>query len=272
MLDQAQSAISSYLEWWHDAGYASPVAEQPVNWLQVQHAPAQPTAPTRDENVAGHNTIVPDAMTSRSGAGRKATSPLAQAPTGAPALNPADKPTRDTLDAWLSRIFEEAGLGAGETAWRAYGPADAELLILADMPDRDVAGSPSCLSPAGHQLMTAMLKTGGMDITQRVRIAPLSPARPAGGQLDNSIHSILAEIARRHISAVSPKHLLIAGQQTLAILATIAIPIDGVVKPNVNHDVANMASFAIHHPRLLLERPMLKRQAWQAIKRMRELG
>lgn len=272
MLDQAQSAISSYLGWWHDAGYAVPVAEQPVNWLLLQDAPVQNTAPKHEDRAPARDAITPAAAAGGLQAGRVAKPASQSVPPGVGTLGPADRPTQDTLDAWLASTYARHALAGEEGPSRIFGPADAQMLILTDMPDRGVDGSPSCLSPAGHQLMTVMLKAAGVDITQGVRIAPMAPVRPAGGQLDSGIHSILVEIAHRHIMAVAPKQLLIVGQQTLSILATIPMPIDGVVKPNVNHDVANMASFAIHHPRLLLERPMLKRQAWQAIKRMREQG
>lgn len=167
------------------------------------------------------------------------------------------------LDQWLATAVDIPGAD-----WSARclpnGPADASLMILADVPDaEDVAGG-ALFSGAAGRLLDAMLSAIGRS-RHDVRIASIALTRPVAGRIDGTETASLTAIARHHVTLVRPRHLLLLGQQASQLFAVEN-------QPDVNQDGTTMVTLALHHPRLLLERPMLKRQAWDVLKTLKEPG
>ncbi len=237
-------AIDSYLGWWHDAGAEDALSDAPFDWLAAPAArpspppPIQTTAPTR-----------------------------AEAPVAAPAATPLPE-TIEAFDAWWMADPSLPGVADAPRRIAASGPADAPLMLIADMPDpEDMAAGHLFAGPVGA-LLDAMLAAIGLE-RARVRIAALAPARAPGGRIDPAHAPALASIAAHHIRLARPRRLLILGNDTSHILSGVPVG-PSIGQHKINQDGVSLAASAIHHPRLLLDRPAFKKQAWEVLKTYRE--
>ena len=251
--------ISSYLDWWADAGLTDGVSDSPTDWLQAPAAPPPPsTARTQTPlNDAG----VPGPM------GKTA----AASPTPAPAPV-ARNPLPDDLagfDAWLQSGPALPGSHWSPSAVLPQGPVGAPLMILADTPDPEDFAAGNLFAGAAGRLLDAMLAAIGLS-RDALRVASIAFTRPPGGRIEGPESAELLAIARHHLDIARPKQILLMGQQTCSLLTGDVVPPDGQGQRHVNQLGGMRAVTAIHHPRLLLRQPLLKRPTWTALKRLKE--
>ena len=249
MFGGAKQAIESYLGWWDAAGYDAPVSDQRRDWLAGSTAPA----PQQD-------TALP------SPAAAPSTAPLAATPAPVAAAPSASLPaTLDAFDSWWANGDDVPGSFAGAPRIPACGPHHARLMLITDCPDAEDASTGQLFAGRAGVLLDAMLGAIGLSRAE-VRIGALVPSRPPGGMIDPVLADRMAQVARHHVALVKPKAVLVAGQHAMRTLKIDPATID---QPQFNHAGANVAVRGIHHPRLLIERPLLKRQAWEALKQVR---
>ncbi len=226
-----RETAASALEWWCEAGVDTLTADLPRDWLSAEARPA-------------------------------VASPAVAAPAAAPeAMRP---PLPDTLEAFLGwRMGDEAPEASwGEPRIAAAGPAAAGLMVVIDMPEAGDSESGFLMSGATGLLFDRMLAAIGRD-RGSIHLAPLANARPPTGQLPREEEPRLAEIARHHLALAAPERVLVLGQAaSRALLGT-----DGMKARNyfhrINHAGGVSALVVSYHPRLLLDRPALKAQAWK---------
>ncbi len=215
---------ASAIEWWRDAGVDTLVEDAPFPWLD---APA-PVAPAAAVTAVVAPAALPDTLSAFAG--------------------------------WrLGEGLPDAEWGGAGIA--ASGPDDADLMVLVDCPER---GDRAALmeGPPGR-LFDAMLAAIGRSRAD-VRLASVCARRPATGRVPRDAEARLAEIARHHVALSGPKRLLVMGDAaTRAILATNAAEARGRFHP-LNHRNGTVTHVvATHHPRMLIERPAAKAEAWR---------
>lgn len=244
MLRAQTSVIDSYLGWWREAGFVDAVGDAPHDWF-AKPAVARAVEPARLE---------------------RRTTPPSPAPRVPAAAAPKSLALPDNIAAFDQWIATAATIPGAEWSKRCLptGPADASLMILADVPDPEDVAAGELFSGASGRLLDAMLGAIGRSRSD-VRIASIALTRPVAGRIDGPEASALIGIARHHVALVQPRHLLLLGQQ-----ASILFTAEN--QPDVNQDGITMVTLAIHHPRLLIERPTLKRQAWEVLKILKEPG
>ncbi len=225
------SAAASALEWWRDAGVDTLVGDDPFDWLAAEE-PLAVASP--------HPT----------------TSPSATPATPASAM-PA------VIADFLTWRIGEA---APEADWRvplvtASGPADADLMILIDCPERDAADS--LLGGAAGRLFDRMLAAIGRSRAD-VHLASVCAARPIAGRMPRDMEGRLGEIARHHAALAAPRRLLVMGDAaSRAILSANVMEKRGRLHA-LNHKGGKTTDVvASFHPRMLLERPALKAEGWR---------
>lgn len=221
---------ASALEWWRDAGVDVLTEGSPHDWLAAP-APRAPAAPA----------------------------PAAPAP-GVPALP-------DTLDAFLAWREGADGPDAdwGGERVLASGPADARVMVLLDQPDRDDCAAGVLLSGAAGRLFDRMLAAVGLS-RDAVYVASVCVRRPATGRLPRGSEARLAEVAMHHLSLVRPERLLLLGEAaSRAVLGPDMGATRGILHW-VNHRSGTSGAVASLHPRLLLQRPAVKAEAWRDLR------
>lgn len=236
-----RQAAASAMEWWRDAGVDVLVGDEPFDWLTPE--PAELVAPLAPASLA------PASLTTAARAAEAAPSPAVAMPA-----------TIAELLTWRT------GSAAPEAGWGvplipATGPANADIMILIDCPERD--SSDSLLGGAAGRLFDRMLAAIGRSRAD-VHLASLCAARPAAGRLPRDMESQLAEIARHHVALAAPRRLLVMGDAaSRAILSANVMQARGRLHA-LNHKKDSQGEVvASFHPRMLLERPVLKAEAWK---------
>lgn len=230
--DLRRLAASSF-DWWRNAGLDVFVDEAPRDWLaQPAASPIAQVETTRDELAAPVTPVV--------------------------AALPA---TLAEFQAWrLTGDGPDALWGQCRIA--PSGNANAALMVLIEMPERDDEETGVLLSGASGRLFDRMLAAIGRD-RETVYLASLAVTRPASGRVPPEAIAELARIARHQIGLVAPKRLLVIGNATSrAILGADVAPARGKLH-DFNHETGKTGVVASYHPRFLLERPAAKAEAWR---------
>jgi len=232
-LDWDAAAVSA-LDWWRDAGVDVVVGDEPVNWLEAKNFVADAPEP--------------------SGA---ATAPVALAPSANPAALP------DVLAEFVSwRIGREApdAVWAGDAIGWA-GPDKPDLMVLVDCPERDDRGQ--LLGGEVGRLFDNMLRSIGRTRAD-VLLASVCVRRPTTGRVPRDLEQRLGEVTRHHLSLAAPKALLVLGDAaTRAVLATNVAQARERLHAFNHRDGTSTQVIASHHPRVLLDRPACKSEAWK---------
>ncbi len=222
-------AAASALEWWRDAGVDVLVGDDPFDWLAAE----EPLA--------------------------VASPALTNVPANAPATTALPATIAELLAWRISGDAPEAGWGVPLVA--SSGPADADLMILIDCPERDAGDS--LLGGAAGRLFDRMLGAVGRSRTD-VHLASVCAARPVAGRMPRDMEARLGEIARHHAGLAAPKRLLVMGDAaSRAILSANVMERRGRLHA-LNHKQGKTTEVvATFHPRMLMERPALKAEAWR---------
>lgn len=214
--------VRSALGWWIDAGVDTLVDEAPVPWL----------------SRAKSKTAVPLA---------------APAPKAAETLADLTRQlvTLPALDAFAPRLQRIA----------ASGNAQADLMVMIDMPEADDASAAMLISGEAGSLFDKMLSAIQRDRSQ-CYVATFCPARLPGGSIPSELIDPLGPLARRHVALVAPKRLWIMGMAaSRALIGADAVFGQGNLR-HVNHDGVKVTAVASFSPRMLLQQPKRKAAAW----------
>lgn len=207
------------------------VGDDPVNWLEPKNLAADPVPLT--------DTAAP---------------PVARVEATALPPRLAD------FVAWRLGGDAPDAIWSGEAIGWA-GPDQPDLTVLVDCPERDDRGQ--LLGGEVGRLFDNMLRSIGQTRAD-VLLASVCVRRPTTGRVPRDLEQRLGEVTRHHLSLVAPRALLVLGDAaTRAVLGT-----------NVAHARERLHSFnhkngtstqviASHHPRVLLDRPACKSEAWK---------
>ncbi len=230
-------AVASTLDWWREAGVDTLISEVPRNWL----APEAPKEPK--------------------------VAPLAKRVERKPA--PVEFIFPNTLTAFESwRIGAEAPDGEWPGARiGAVGNAATTLAVIIEAPERDDGEAGVLLSGAIGKLFDRMLAAIGYD-RQSIYLVPMCVVRPASGRIGAEDEPALAAALRHHLALVAPAQALIFGNAaSRALIGAEISPSRGILH-RINHQRGETAAITSFHPKLLLERPAAKSEAWKDLQRL----
>jgi uracil-DNA glycosylase len=230
----ARAMIDSLNGWWALAGVDGAVADCPVDWLALD-AP-KPSAKLADK------------------------APLQQPP---PMPKSTDWPV--TMEALRSAIHSGAtvpGNNFGKTHIVSTGPAQAQVMIISDLPDPDEGPAALLGSGSSGRLLARMMAAIGFSLAQ-CHWAALATTIPVTGELPEDELPKLAAFMRHQIGLVAPDSLLLLGSAACRALLGQDMMSARLELRYFNHDGRTMAAMATYHPRTLMARPTLKAQAWR---------
>lgn len=217
-----RSAAESLIQWWQEAGVDVAVDEAPRGWLKS----ASPS--TAPEQATGSNVTEPSHET------------LAE------------------LRDWLANSLQLPL--AAETARRIlpHGPESAAVMLLSDAPALEDFASGQPIGGEAWKLAGKMLAAIGIPCDQAYS-ASLSCFHTPGTRMSDYDRAACAQIARKHITLVKPKRLILFGDAPArALLGEPLTRARGRV-----HRIEGVRTVATFHPRWLLQRPSDKALAWR---------
>ena len=224
-----RNIAASTLDWWLEAGCDTLVEERPRDWLVPEALPVPAPLP--------------------------AAAPAAEPSTGYPA----------TYEEFLAyRMGDQAPDAKWAPARVAPSgdPATAALMVLTDVPEETDAGAGHLLAGPEGRLLDRMLAAIGLAREQTL-IASVCVAPPLAARVPRASATELEAMARHLVGIVRPRRLLLLGQiASRAVLGSKA-GAHGDCSDVLSDDNLACKAVATYHPRVLLERPMCKAEAWR---------
>ena len=212
---------ASVLGWWVEAGVDVAIQERPRAWLASAGGTAAEAAA------------------------------VAEAPRQLP----------ESLEAFRAWLGETPALPLARSGIRRVlpvGAAEAEVMLLTDMPSADDAGDAQAIGGPSWELTSKMLAAIGFS-PEQAYVASLSCVLSPGTRLSAKDLDECAAIARRHIALARPRRLLLLGDgPSRALLGKPLATARGHV-----HKVEGVRTVATFHPRQLLTRSSDKALAWR---------
>ncbi|RYY47885.1 MAG: uracil-DNA glycosylase [Sphingomonadales bacterium] len=180
----------------------------------------------------------------------------------------AAKPQGEILPTTLDDFLTwRLGPAAPEAGWMTPmiapgGPADAELVVMLDMPE--AGDTETLLGGAEGRLFDRMLAAIGLS-RDAVYLCAFAVARPVTGMIPADQEARLAHLARHHLGLLKPRRLLLLGKAAERVLdgGEDANGLDGI------NPFGGMQAVASHPPRFLLQRPQAKGEAWRHLLQLR---
>jgi uracil-DNA glycosylase family 4 len=227
-----RNAAASVLDWWAEAGVDTLVEELPRDWLVPEERPVP---------LAAMQAIA------------------------APATA---EPAPGYPDDYQQFIAYRMGEAVPDAKWApvrvapAGDPAAATLMVLTDVPEDGDAAAGRLLSGPEGRLLDRMLAAIGTSREQTL-LASVCVARPLAGRVPRASATELEALAQHLVKIVRPRRLLLLGQTAgRAVLGPDGTG-NGDCSHALNHGNLVCKAVATYHPRVLLERPMCKAEAWR---------
>jgi uracil-DNA glycosylase len=223
----------SALDWWCEAGVDVLVEETPRDWL-VNAAAAIVAA-------------APEAVTA----------------TAVPAARlPSDLP------GFRRYLLEDAAIpGPPASRLDAAGDPASGTMVLVDMPEPGDRAAGTLLSGEPGALFDRMLTAMSLSRAD-LYLVPFAPACPASGRIDEATCRQLGELARHHVALVAPRRLLLMGNAPAVALTGQPL----TRARSESHSIEGVPTIVTFHPRLVADRPALRRDAWTDLQRFMELA
>jgi uracil-DNA glycosylase family 4 len=216
----------SALTWWLEVGVDVAIQDQPRDWLAPPAPRTQPKSPPQ---------------------------PVAASNVAEPALE-----TLAELQQWLASSTQLPLASATARRILPQGPEDAAIMLLSEAPTLEdfAAGQPIGGEP--WELAQRMLAAINVPADQAYS-ASLSCFHVPGARMTVEDRAACAEVARRHISLVKPKRLLLLGDGPAQALLGKPLP---QARGHV-HKIEGVRAVVTFHPRQLLNQPSNKSLAWK---------
>lgn len=231
----AFAVVESLSGWWELAGVDSAVGESTVNLLAQDAADTSPNMP-----IAA-----------------TAEKKSAEAPATPSIMWPTD------IVALREMVVGGAplpGNAYGPVRFPSVGPVSCDVMVISDLPD--ILPSPDTTTSLNAALLQRMLAAIGIDIAQ-CHCTWLATSMPSTAEVPENDLPDLAAFMLHQIKLIRPKSLVILGSAACKALLGDELWHARAELRNVNHDGRNITTLATFHPRTLIARPAMKKQAWR---------
>jgi uracil-DNA glycosylase family 4 len=244
----AKSMIHSLQDWWSLAGVELDYAEQPAALLAVEPVVAMPVAPT------------PAAVTER--VEEEARAPVQDVPL--PSVHAE-------FVNWLAH-----GDNLIEASWSKHrvapqGGLEPEVMVISALPEKNRNGDIQLFAPDHQKLLEKMLSAIGCESRQSY-IATISVAASFDGRIDEQHWASLKNRAVHHIGLVRPKRVICLGDLASKILFGEDMLTARKNKQFINHESSKTEAIVTFHPRILIERPLFKAEAWKDLQMLTRIS
>ncbi|WP_108810100.1 uracil-DNA glycosylase family protein [Sphingorhabdus sp. Alg231-15] len=154
-----------------------------------------------------------------------------------------------------------------ETQWSSSlvlpaGVIEPEIMTIVGMPEQSGLAQNSLYSEKSAALLANMLKAIGCD-SQNTYSASISLARSYDGRIDPEYHDLLTKRMTHQIELVQPKRIIFFGDTPSQLFFNENLLAARKNKQFVNHISSKTEAIATFHPRILVERPEFKAEAWK---------
>lgn len=238
--------IESLRDWWSSAGVDLHYNNEPTSLLAkaapvVRHAESKPidiTAPTESKPQFVRESPLPQKF------------------------NENYPQQHDEYLNWLSKSDNLVEAQWSRDHVFPTGMVEPEIMIIVGMPEQSGMAQNSLFSEKSAALLTNMLRAIGCD-SKQTYLASVSLARSYDGRIEPQFHDTLRNRILHHIGLVQPKRIIIFGDTPSHLFFNENLLTARKNKQFVNYVSAKTEAIATFHPRILIERPEFKAEAWK---------
>ncbi|MEQ8744577.1 uracil-DNA glycosylase family protein [Parasphingorhabdus sp.] len=240
--------IHSLQDWWSLAGVELDYAEHPAALLAVE----APT-PVRD--------VIPTvAVTERVQEVAKNAAP--------------DEPLPDTYPDFLDWLANSNDLI--EASWSKHrvspqGGLEPEVMVISALPEKNRNGEAQLFNPENQKLLEKMLSAIGCD-SQQTYLTNIASSVPVDGRIDDHHWAAFKTRLLHHIGLVRPKRVICFGDLAAKIIFGQDLLTARKNKQFINHSSSKTEAIVTFHPRILIERPIFKAQAWKDLQMLTRIS
>ncbi|MGB5484228.1 uracil-DNA glycosylase family protein [Parasphingorhabdus sp.] len=243
-----ESMIHSLQNWWSLAGVDLDYVDQPSALLATEVAP-QPTITTPPASVT---KPVPEEL----------SVPVQNEPL------PAEY--ADFVD-WLANSTEPI-----EASWSKHrvaprGVLEPEIMTVSALPEKSRNGDVQLFSSDNQRLLDKMLAAIGCD-SQQSYSATIALSLPVDGRVDERHWAALKTRLFHHIQLVRPKRVICFGDLAAKIIFGEDLMSARKNKQFINHGSSKTEAIVTFHPRILIERPLFKAEAWKDLQMLTRIS
>ncbi|MEO9600860.1 uracil-DNA glycosylase family protein [Parasphingorhabdus sp.] len=240
--------IHSLQNWWSLAGVDLNYADQPTALLAEE--PATPVV----------ETPPPAAVTEQ--AVEKVMAPVAEE------VLPTD---HEAFVAWLANDngLIEANWSRNRVA--PQGVLEPEVMVISAMPEKSQNSGLQLFNPQNQTLLDKMLSAIGCDSEQRY-LATIAVSASIDGRIDEQHWSSLNKRMLHHIGLVRPKRVICFGDLASKIIFGEDLLSARKNKQFINHSSSKTEAIVTFHPRILIERPLFKAEAWKDLQMLTRIS
>lgn len=235
----SEDLIKSLHNWWSLAGVDADFNIEPSSLLEQpsrpQSKPTEPTAP----KVQNKPEIVPEIV---------------------PVKNFPDE--HEKFIQWLSQVDNLIEKDWAKKFVLPTGGLNPDVMIISAMPESNDSLENSLFAPRSYQLIKNMMSAIGID-SEKLYIAGLAIARSPDGRIQAQDKTQLKARMLHHIGLVNPKRIIVFGEGATTALFEENLLTVRRNKRFINHASSKTETIATFHPRILLDRPEFKAEAWK---------
>ncbi|MEP3224632.1 MAG: uracil-DNA glycosylase family protein [Parasphingorhabdus sp.] len=238
--------IESLQQWWNLAG---------VDW----HYNAEPTSLLRKpvDSFKAPSPAVADTIAPTESKPIDAVKPPSET------FNPSEFPDdHNQFIRWLSVSENLIESQWAKNFIAPCGPLKPEIMIIVGMPEQGDLADGSCFSPQSAALFSNMMKAIGCD-SDKIYSASIAIGRTYDGRIAPQYRTDLKNRLLHHISLVQPERIIAFGETSSDLLFDENLLSARKNKQFVNHVSSKTEAIATFHPRILVERPEFKGEAWK---------
>ncbi|VWX57133.1 conserved hypothetical protein [Sphingorhabdus sp. 109] len=240
--------IASLQDWWSLAGVDLDYADRPAALL----APAT-IAPVQD---------LPQTATVTERVPEEARTPVQAEPL------PATYP--EFLD-WLANDRKLVESGWSKQRVMPQGDLEPEIMVISALPEKNRNGDVHLFNPDNRKLLEKMLTAIGCDSGQSY-LANIALSLSYDGRIDEQHWPVLKNRLLHHIGLVRPHRIICFGDLAAKIIFGQDLLTARKNKQFINHSSSQTEAIVTFHPRILIERPLFKAEAWKDLQMLTRIS
>lgn len=240
--------IHSLQDWWSLAGVELDYADQPTALLAVETV-----SPVKEASSAA-------AVTEREP--EEAKIPVRDEPL--PAAYP------DFLD-WLANDNSLIEASWSKQRVSPQGSLEPEIMVISALPEKNRNGEVQSFNPDNQKLLEKMLAAIGCD-SQQSYVANIAVSVPYDGRIDEQHWPTLKTRLLHHLGLVRPKRVICFGDMAAKIIFGQDLLTARKNKQFINHSSSKTEAIVTFHPRILIERPLFKAEAWKDLQMLTRIS
>jgi len=173
--------------------------------------------------------------------------------------------------AWLANDNGLIEAGWSKSRVLPQGALEPEIMVISALPEKNRNGDVQLFNPDNQALLEKMLSAIGCDSEQSY-LTTIAVSASVDGRIDEQHWPSLKNRLLHHIGLVRPKRVICFGDLAAKIIFDQDMLTARKNKQFINHSSSKTEAIVTFHPRILIERPLFKAEAWKDLQMLTRIS